>query len=110
MISNSKNRLLFLKELFEEYTDAENGLTVKDIQKRYYQNFLTTPLAETVVDDIHALEDYGMDILHTSGSKNDYRLMKRKDEITPHEIRIMVDLLQTTRTLPDDDVKVLVDK
>lgn len=110
MITNSKNRLLFLKDLFEEYTDAENGLTVKDIQKLYYQNFLTTPLPETVVDDIHALEDYGMDILHTSGNRNDYRLMKRKDEITPHEIRIMVDLLQTTRALPDDDVKVLVDK
>lgn len=110
MSANSKNRLLFLKEIFEEYTNAENGITVKEIKKLYEQKFLTTPLTETIIDDIHALEDYGLDIQYTSGRRNDYRLLSRKDKITSHEIRILIDLLQTSRNLPDDDIIALSNK
>ena len=57
MIANSKNRLLFLKEIFEEYTNAENGITVKEIKKLYEQKFLTTPLTETIIDDQRCIRD-----------------------------------------------------
>lgn len=110
MAANSKNRLLFLKEIFEERTDAENGITVKELQDLYEKQFFVKSTPETIIEDIHALEDYGLEILRISGRRNDYRLLSRKDKITPFEIRILIDLLQSTRSLADEDVKALIEK
>lgn len=114
MADNVKNKTLFLKELLEEHTDADHGLTMEELRRLYAARYQTTPLPQTILSDIESLESYGqkhgLTILHPAGSRKDYRLLSRKDQITPQEIHLLIDLLQTTKAIPDADVDVLTEK
>ena len=114
MADNVKNKTLFLKELLEEHTDADHGLTMEELQRLYATQYQTTPLPQTILSDIESLESYGqkqgLTILHPAGSRKDYRLLCRKDQFTPQEIHLLIDLLQTTKAIPDADVDVLTEK
>ena len=110
MVDNTKRKLLYLKEIFEEHTDAEHGITMKELQQMYEKKVGTPSSPMTIISDIDALAGYGCDIEYPSGSRKDYRLLNRKDEFTPQEIRLLIDLLQTTAAIPDRDVNSLIEK
>ena len=114
MADNVKNKTLFLKELLEEHTDADHGLTMEELQRLYAAQYQTPPLPQTILSDIESLESYGqkqgLTILHPAGSRKDYRLLSRKDQFTPQEIHLLIDLLQTTKAIPDADVDALAEK
>ena len=77
--SNQKLKLLHLKRILEYHTDADHGITRKDIETYLGHQGIKVD-RKTVYEDIHALEDVGMDIEHPENS-NHYRLLSREFEL-----------------------------
>ena len=77
-LNQSRNiRLLALKEIFEEDTDAEHSITMKQLLNRLL-DYGVTAERRTVYEDIHILQNlYNMDIEHRDGERT-YKLKSRK--------------------------------
>ena len=86
-VSNqSRNRrLLVLKEIFEEETDAEHGIAMKEIMSKLREYNIVAE-RRTIYEDIRVLQDvHKMDIEHHAGERI-YRLKSRKFSLA--EIKI----------------------
>ena len=62
---------------------------------------------KTVYEDIHALEDFGMDIWHGEYEKT-YRLSSRLFSLP--EIKMMIDSIQASKFLNEKSTQDLIDK
>ena len=91
--SNQKLKLLHLKRILEYHTDADHGITRKEIEKYLGHQDIKVD-RKTVYEDIRALEDFGMDIEHPENS-NHYRLLSREFELA--EIKLMIDSIQASK-------------
>ena len=86
--------------MFEEYTDADHGLSMKEIQEKIKAQYDINPDRKTIISDIDILEGYGLDIQRATGRRKDYRLLKGKDDFDNVEVKILIDLVQSSRFLP----------
>lgn len=96
----AKQKLIFLRDMFEEYTDADHGLSMKEIQEKIKAQYDINPDRKTIISDIDILEGYGLDIQRATGRRKDYRLLKGKDDFDNVEVKILIDLVQSSRFLP----------
>ena len=92
---NQKLKLLHLKRILEYYTDVDHGITRKDIEKYLGHQGIKVD-RKTVYEDIHALEEYGLEIDHPEYS-NTYRLISRDFELA--EIKLMIDIIRKRRSV-----------
>ena len=104
--SNQKLKLLHLKRILEYHTDADHGITRKDIETYLGHQGIKVD-RKTVYEDIHALEDFGMDIEHPENS-NHYRLLSREFELA--EIKLMIDSIQASKFLSEKTTRDLIAK
>jgi len=74
----NKLKLLYLKELFEERTDGEHEIAIKDMQT-YLDGYGISADRRTLYQDIDTLQFYGMDIEHERNGRG-YRLLSREFE------------------------------
>ncbi|MBR3768496.1 MAG: WYL domain-containing transcriptional regulator [Clostridia bacterium] len=88
---NSKLKLLYLKEIFEKYSDEDNILNSADIA-HYLEEYEIECERKSIYKDIEILIDYGMDIIKTSKPKTGYFLASRDFEIA--ELRLINDAVQ----------------
>lgn len=88
---NSKLKLLYLKEIFEKYSDEENILNSADIAE-YLLDYDIECERKSIYKDIEILIDYGMDIIKTNKPKNGYFLASRDFELA--ELRLLNDAIQ----------------
>ena len=103
---DQKLKLLYLKQILEYHTDIDHGITRKDIEKYLGQKGIKVD-RKTVYEDIHALEDFGMDIEHPENS-NHYRLLSREFELA--EIKLMIDSIQASKFLSEKTTRDLIGK
>lgn len=96
----AKKKLFFLRDMFAEHSDAEHGLTMQDIQNRVEREYGIRPDRKTIISDIDVLESYGVEIQRATGRRKDYRLLKDKDALNVMEVKILIDLIQSSRFLP----------
>lgn len=104
--ANQKLKLLYLKHIFEAHTDENHGITTQDIRTLLKQQQIEVE-RKTVYEDIHALEDFGMEIEHEEYGK-DYRLISRDFDLP--EIKLMIDSIQSSKFLSEKTTRTLIAK
>lgn len=102
----NKLKMLYLKELFEERTDAEHEITIKDMQA-HLDGYGISADRRTLYQDIETLQFYGMDIEHEKNGRG-YRLVSRDFE--PYEVKLMIDAVSSSRFLSERRSRELVEK
>ena len=103
---NQKLKLLHLKRILEYYTDEDHGITTQEIRTHLKQQQIEVE-RKTVYEDIHALEDFGMEIAHEEYGKT-YRLIDRLFSLS--EIKLMIDSIQASKFLNEKSTTKLIDK
>ena len=106
----AKQKLFFLREMFAEDTDADHGITMKEIQDKVERQYGIRPDHKTIISDINALESCQVEIQRAAGRRKDYRLLKGKDELSLMEIKILINLVQSSRLLPQSNSEKLISK
>ena len=105
---NQKLRILYIKQLLEERTDSEHGLSVGEINKAL-EEFDISADRKTIYDDLIRLEEYGMDIVQSGGGRStDYRLVSRDFEVA--ELKLLADAVQSARFLSNSKSSALIKK
>ena len=106
----AKQKLFFLREMFAEDTDADHGITMKEIQDKVELQFGIRPDHKTIISDIDALEGCNVEIQRAAGRRKDYRLLKGEDDLNVMEVKILIDLIQSSRFLAPSISKTLIRK
>lgn len=97
-------RLLFIQDLFYTYSDKEHSLSITRIINILRLNGVNV-CRNTVMEDIHTLQDAGMNI---QVYNNAYRLVERTFEIS--EIQIIVSAIAAFKFLTIEKIKMLIEK
>jgi len=108
MANQSRNRrLLCLKKIFEEETDAEHSISMPEIL-RHLRAFDIDADRRTVYEDIRVLQDLEkMNIEHGEGERL-YRLKSRAFSVA--ELKLIVDSMASSKVLAPETTKELTDK
>lgn len=98
MTYNNKAKLktLYVKRILKEETDAEHGLSMKQIIERLEQ-FDIKAERESVYRDIGVLREYGCDIRSYQRNPVEYALIRRQFKLP--ELMLMVDAVQSGKAL-----------
>lgn len=105
---NSKLKLLYLKDIFEKYSDEQHILNAVDLVYRLNNEYGLECERKSIYKDIDVLIDYGMDIIRTRTPKNGYFLASGKFELA--EIRLLSDAVQAADFITKEKTRKLVDK
>lgn len=100
----NKARLLFLIEILKRYSDIDHKLSLNDIISYLEENDITVSNRKTLYDDFKILSQYGYDIDYDNG----YYLSQ--SPFTISEIKIIIDSLNSLKSLDDSFLNVLKDK
>ena len=106
--SKQKLKLLYLAKLLYEKTDDEHFLTTKEIASLLCEYDIEVE-RKTLSDDIDRLREFGVDIIcNKVGKNNCYNIGNRSFELA--ELKMMVDLIQSSRFITDKKSKALISK
>ncbi len=92
-MAHKKLRLLYLAQLFQEHTDEEHPVTVKEMID-YLETLGICAERKAVYDDLELLRMAGMDIVHTKTKTHNYHLGQRTFELP--ELKLLVDVVQAS--------------
>lgn len=104
---NSKLKLLYLKEIFEKYTDEEHVLNSAELVEKLEQEGITCE-RKSIYKDIDVLIDYGVDIIKTRTPRNGFFLGSRLFETA--EVRLLADAVQAANFITPKKTKLLMKK
>ncbi len=91
---NSKLKLLYLKEIFEKFTDEDHVLNAIELTQKL-QSYGIDCERKSIYKDIDVLVEYGLDILKSNKPKTGYFLASRDFELA--ELRLINDAIQAAR-------------
>ena len=89
-----KQKILFLKELFEVETDENHGFTMGEILS-YLESKGIKAERKSIYDDIDNLKEHGMDIVAKKSSTTKYMLQGGLFQIA--ELKLLVDAVSASR-------------
>ncbi|MCD7773652.1 MAG: WYL domain-containing protein [Ruminococcus sp.] len=104
----TKPRILYLQKILLERTDEEHPLSIKqliDILKEEYQ---ITAHRTTVVADITALINSGLDIITNKGSQFTYYVGSREFQLP--ELKLLIDAVESSKFITASKSKRLIEK
>jgi len=103
---NQKLKLLYLRDFLLESTDDNHPATIKDMIDMLASHDIQAE-RKSLYDDLRLLgsDGYGMDIIHDSRS---YHVGSRDFEL--QEVKILVDMVQSSNFIPAKKTKVLIEK
>ncbi len=104
---NQKLKLLYLMQMLAERTDEAHLLSMQEILGGLSQYGITAE-RKSIYDDIRTLQDYGMDILVTSGKNGGYYLAGRDFELP--ELKLLVDAVQSSKFITEKKSRELIGK
>ncbi len=105
---NTKLKLLYLKEIFEKYSDEQHILNSADITDLLFREYGLECERKSIYKDIDVLMDYGMDIIKTRTPKNGFFLASGSFELA--EIRLLSDAVQAADFITKNKTKKLIEK
>lgn len=105
-VNTGKIRLLRIKQYFEENTDYRHQATMSDILK-YLDKYGIEAERKSVLSDIDALEQFGMDMKRGEGNKT-YYLGERYFEMA--ELKLIADWIASSKFLSENKSKELIGK
>lgn len=103
---NQKLKILYLRDLLEE-TDPEHLLSMREIQEALGEKGIASE-RKSVYNDIGALEEYGLRIVHVPGRSGGYYLEERS--FTLPEIKLLVDAVQASKFITEKKSRELIKK
>lgn len=101
---NKKKLNMLILEILKEYSGEDKPIRQKEIKKKIEELYGLECDRRTVKNNIDSLIDMGYEIDYDKG----YRLKGR--EFDDSELRILIDLVLFSKTIPKHEVKNLVDK
>jgi predicted DNA-binding transcriptional regulator YafY len=104
---NSKLRILYVKEILENYSDENHQLTSTEIIKMLKKYDIQVE-RKTIYEDIKALKDFGIDIINGDKRKNGYFIGNREFELT--EILVLTDAVLSSKFITHKKASNLIDK
>lgn len=98
MASNSKSKLkvLYLRRILEEETDAEHGLSMAQIIERL-DNYGISAERKGIYRDLETLREFGLDIRTYQRNPVQYAIVRR--DFTLSELMLLVDAVESCRFL-----------
>lgn len=107
-IYKQRLKLLYLKDIFEELTDSEHSIGMKDITDALEKYYDIDVERKTVSKDIELLQTaYPLPIEHERGGKK-YRLGSRLFEFS--ELKLIIDCIASSKTLTEKKSQELIEK
>jgi len=106
--NDSRLKLLYLYRILEQYTDAEHPLTtgqIRDLMKEKHGIYMHRT---SVYYSFELLKAAGIDLQCVRSRSNLYYVESRKFEIP--EIRMLIDAVESSRFMTENQSKVLTDK
>lgn len=103
--NKAKLKTLYVKQMLEEETDQEHGLTMRQIIERLGLMGIKAE-RKSVYRDIEVLQEFGCDIRTYQRNPVEYALVKRTFEL--QELMLMVDAVQSSRALTTRQANALV--
>lgn len=91
-----KLKLLYLKQLLEDETDAEHPISTQELIERLAEKGVKAE-RKSIYSDIACLQDFGMDIGSVRGPNGGFYLASREFELP--ELKLLVDAVQASRFL-----------
>lgn len=104
---NQKQKLLALKEFFEQETDENHPAGMSDIIAYLAARDIGAE-RKSIYSDIQTLQDFGMDIVAVKGKTGGYFLGSREFELA--ELKLLVDAVQSSKFLTDKKSLSLIKK
>ena len=92
-MANKKLKLLYLAQYLQQQTDEEHPKTVGDMID-YLAAFGISAERKSIYDDLHLLEQYGMDIQTVKGKSFGYFLGQRDFQLP--ELKMLIDVVQSS--------------
>ena len=91
---HQKLKIIYIMQMLLEWTDEHHTLTTQALIEGLSAYGIKAE-RKSIYDDIHALQDYGMDILTASGKNGGYYLLQRDFELP--ELKLLVDAVQSSK-------------
>ncbi len=95
--AEQKTRLLKILEILERETDDAHMITEAQLRARLAAEGIEAE-RKTILNDLHALEDYGIDIVNRRGRNGGFFIASRKFELA--ELKMLVDAVQSCKFIP----------
>lgn len=106
--TKQKQKLLYLAKLFNEHTDEDHGLTMKDIISMLNSNDINAD-RKTIYQDLEELRNFGLDIISEQKNKNVYYHLASRDFELP-ELKLLVDSVQSAKFITEKKSRELIGK
>ena len=105
-------KLLFLRDCFERRCGEDHSITLQDIKRYLERKHVYISKDETITEAIEALgeDGYGLHIEHPSHSKKYYFYPDEDTKLTPGEVQLLVDCVQSSKFLTEKDTERVTDK
>ena len=105
--AEQKTRILTLLSLLRSETDENHPLTEERLRALLRTRGIEAE-RKTVLDDLHALSDYGVDIVNRRGRGGGFFLASR--EFEEAELKLLVDAVQSSKFISEERSRSLIAK
>ena len=105
---NQKKKLLYIAQALQRQTDEEHGICMEQLLDMLSDNGIEAE-RRGIYDDLHTLEDFGMDIISERvGHKTYYKLASRTFEMA--ELKLLADAVLASRFITEKKSRELLSK
>ena len=104
---HQKRKLLVLRDILERETDEQHPLTLQQILDRLAAQGITAE-RKSIYDDFEQLRLHGVDVIAVRDSTVRYYVGERTFD--PAELRLLVDVVQSSRFITSRKSRALIDK
>ena len=104
---NQKLKILYIWDYLQRNSHADHPVRAAELVQMLEQKGILCE-RKTVYSDISALQDYGVDIVSTSGKNGGYYIASRNFELP--ELKLLIDAVQSSRFLTEKKSRELIEK
>jgi predicted DNA-binding transcriptional regulator YafY len=105
--AEQKTRILTLHRILLSETDEAHPMTEERLRAALQANGIDAE-RKTVLDDLHALENFGANVEHRAGRGGGYFIEERTFESA--ELKLLVDAVQSSKFISEKKSRTLIDK
>ena len=105
---NQKIKILYILDYLERYSREDHPIKTAELISMLDREHRISCDRKTVYSDIAALQDYGVDIVSSSGKNGGYYIASRNFELP--ELKLLIDAVQSSRYLTEKKSRELIEK
>ncbi len=105
--AEQKTRILKLLEILMRETDEEHPLTEARLRAKLSSDGIEAE-RKTILSDLHALEEYGIDVVNRRGRNGGFFIATRDFELA--ELKMLVDAVQASKFISEKKSEILIGK